>query len=147
MKKMDELKDVLCEALEKIAKKGDVNPTDLDNVFKLTESIKNLMKIEDMGMDNGASSARYRGSRSYGDGSYNNSSYSDADSSYRRWEARGSYGDGDTASARRQHYVRGHYSYDGMSEMEEKIQEMMEDDRMPLEDKSVLKRALSIIRK
>lgn len=139
MKSMHELKEMLCEELEMIAKKGNVSHTDLENVYKLTESIKNIMKIDEMD-EGGASSSSYR--RSYGR-SYDGDSYGRSYDG--EWRANGSYGDGDM-SGRSRHYVRGHYSYDnGM--MEEKINDMMNDNRMSLDDKSTLKRALEIIRR
>lgn len=148
MKSMHDLKDMLCEELEMIAKKGNVSHTDLENVYKLTESIKNIMKIDEMD-ESGASSRSYgRYRMSYGnDGrSYNDSSY-DGD-----WRAMGSYADSrdgnfdrDT-SGRSRHYVRGHYSYDG-GILEEKLGEMMNDSHLSLDDKSTLKRAMDIIKR
>lgn len=144
MKSMHELKEMLCDELDAIAKKGAVSHTDLENVYKLTESIKNIMKIDEMD-EGGASSSPYRRSygRSYEGGSYGNSY--DGRSYDGEWRAQGSYGDGDM-SGRSRHYVRGHYSYDN-GVMEEKLNEMMSDNRMSLDDKSTLKKALDIIRR
>ena len=147
MKSMHELKDMLCEELEMIAKKGNVSHTDLENVYKLTESIKNIMKIDEMD-EGGASSRSYGRYRSYGDREYNDSSYDG------NWMARGSYGDDhydgnfdrDT-SGRSRHYVRGHYSYAGGGMLEDKINEMMEDHRLSLDDKSTLKKAMDILKR
>lgn len=140
MKSMHELKEMLCEELEMIAKKGSVSHTDLENVYKLTESIKNIMKIDEMDHD-GASSRSYGRYRSYdGDGrSYNDRSYDG------NWRAQGSYGD-DDMSGRSRHYVRGHYSYDG-GMLEEKIGEMMNDNRLSLDDKSTLRKAMDILKR
>lgn len=145
MKSMHELKEMLCEELEMIAKKGNVSHTDLENVYKLTESIKNIMKIDEM--DEGMSSRSYGRYNSYNNGSHNDRSYDG------NWMARGSYGDDhfdgnfdrDT-SGRSRHYVRGHYSYDG-GMLEEKIGEMMNDNRLSLDDKSTLKKAMDILKR
>lgn len=46
MKYLDDLKDVLCSELEKFAKSGDVTVSTLDKIHKLTDTIKNIEKIE-----------------------------------------------------------------------------------------------------
>ena len=46
MEYMYELKDKLCDELEEIARKGDFSAGDLEAVHKLTDTIKNLDKIE-----------------------------------------------------------------------------------------------------
>ena len=46
MKYLEELKDMLCEELEKIGKKGELSAGSLETVHKLTDTIKNLGKIE-----------------------------------------------------------------------------------------------------
>lgn len=46
MKHLEELKDILCEELEKFAKSGDVTVSTLDKIHKLTDTIKNIHKIE-----------------------------------------------------------------------------------------------------
>ena len=92
MEYMDKLKDKLCEELEEIARKSELSAGDLEMVHKLTDTIKNIDKI-DMLEDSGYSQA--------GD-----------------WEARGnysrnSYNRGSSYANRGKHYVRGHYSRDG----------------------------------
>ena len=92
MEYMDKLKDKLCEELEEIARKSELSAGDLEMVHKLTDTIKNIDKI-DMLEDDGYSQA--------GD-----------------WEARGnysrnSYNRGSSYANRGKHYVRGHYSRDG----------------------------------
>ena len=84
---MHELKEKLCKELEEIARKGELGAGDLEIVHKLTDTIKNLDKIE-MLEDGGYSQA--------GD-----------------WEGRGSYARGSSYANRGKHYVRGHYSRDG----------------------------------
>ena len=56
MEYMYELKEKLCDELEEIAKKGELGAGDLEIVHKLTDTIKNLDKIE-MLEDSGYSQA------------------------------------------------------------------------------------------
>ena len=46
MEKLYELKDRLCEELEEIGRKPDMGPGDLELIHKLTDTIKNIGKIE-----------------------------------------------------------------------------------------------------
>ena len=46
MEYMDKLKDKLCKELEEIARKPEMSAGDLEAVHKLTDTIKNLDKIE-----------------------------------------------------------------------------------------------------
>lgn len=52
---MHELKDKLCEELEEIARKGELGAGDLEIVHKLTDTIKNIDKIEMLEEDDGYS--------------------------------------------------------------------------------------------
>lgn len=120
MKMLEELRDNLCEELDKIAMKKMIDNTNLDHIHKLTDSIKNIDKI--IMLENGG--------------------YSEAG----EWEARGNYGHESSYANRGQHYVRRHYSRDdgmmysgrrdnrgrysrddGHSGMMEHLHEMMED--------------------
>lgn len=87
MEYLYDLKEKLCKELEEYAQKSNMNAGDLEMVHKLTDTIKNLDKIE-MLEDGGYSQA--------GD-----------------WEGRGSYARGSSYANRGKHYVRGHYSRDG----------------------------------
>lgn len=89
MEYMHKLKEKLCDELEEIAKKGELGAGDLEIVHKLTDTIKNIDKIEIMKEDGGYSQA--------GD-----------------WEmeGRGSYNRG--SSYRRKRDSMGQYSRDGM---------------------------------
>lgn len=78
MKYKKELKDMLCEELDKIGKKGELSAGSLDTVYKLTSSIKNIDKIE-MLEDGGYS----EDSRWMADGKMYGSSY-DSGNSYAR---------------------------------------------------------------
>ena len=89
MEYMHELKEKLCEELDEIARKPEMGAGDLEIIHKLTDTIKNIDKI-DMLEDGGYSQAGYR----------------DGGSSYNR---------GSSYANRGKHYVRGHYSRDGYS--------------------------------
>ena len=67
MHKMEELRDMLCEELDKLTKKGELSAGSLDVIDKLTHSIKSIdtiMAMEDAGYSNesGYSYARRRDS-------------------------------------------------------------------------------------
>ena len=86
MAKMEELREMLCEELDKITKKGELSAGSLDVVDKLTHSIKSIdtiLAMEDAGYSSddysmrGNSYARGRGSNARRDsmGRYSNDSY------------------------------------------------------------------------
>lgn len=58
MKSMYDLRDMLCKELDEITRKGELGAGDLDIVHKLTDTIKNIDKIE-MLEDDGYSQRRY----------------------------------------------------------------------------------------
>lgn len=90
MEYMHELKEKLCDELEEIARKGELGAGDLEIIHKLTDTIKNLDKIEMLE-----------------DGGYSQEGYSR--------EGSNSYARGSSYANRGKHYVRGHYSRDGYS--------------------------------
>lgn len=57
MEYMHELKDKLCDELEEIARKGELGAGDLEIIHKLTDTIKNIDKIEIMKEEGGYSQA------------------------------------------------------------------------------------------
>ena len=89
MEYMHELKEKLCEEVDEIARKPEMSAGDLEAIHKLTDTIKNLDKIEMLE-----------------DGGYSQAGYRDGGSSYNR---------GSSYANRGKHYVRGHYSRDGYS--------------------------------
>ena len=137
MEYMHELKEKLCDELEEIARKGDFSAGDLEAVHKLTDTIKNLDKIE-MLEDGGYSQA--------GD-----------------WEIEGRAYNRGNSYARRKRDSMGRYSRDGRmmrggyrdgrmysraeakDEIMEKIEDMM-DDADPKE-KEILRRAMDQLEK
>lgn len=126
-KAMYELRNMLCDELDELARKGDLGAGDLEIAHKLTDTIKNIDKIEMM-EDDGYSR----------DGDYSRGG---------DWEAdmRGTYGRGSSYARRGTHYVRGHYSRaDSMEHLREQINDMMretDDDRV----KEALRRAASLM--
>lgn len=99
------LEDKLCKELEEIADKPELGAGDLEIAHKLTDTLKNIYKIEMYGDDGGYSRAG-------------------------EWEAdmRGTYGRGSSYARRGTHYVRGHYSRrDGKERMREHLEDMMHD--------------------
>lgn len=108
MKVMYDLKDMLCEELDEIGKKGEMSAGDLETVHKLTDTIKNIDKIT-MLEEGGYS--RYEDYSRDGDWSAN---------------MRGNYGRGSSYARRGQHYVRGHYSRDdGRDSLIERMEDIM----------------------
>ena len=95
-KAMYDLRNMLCDELDALARKGELGAGDLEIAHKITDTIKNIDKIE-MLEDDGYSR----------DEDYSRRYSRDGD-----WQSgmRGAY-DRDMSNARRgTHYVRGHYS-------------------------------------
>lgn len=108
-KAMYDLRNMLCDELDELARKGELGAGDLEIAHKLTATIKNIDKIEMM-EDDGYSR----------DGDYSRGG---------DWQPgmRGAY-DRDMSNARRgTHYVRGHYSRDGgIDNMKRQLREMLD---------------------
>lgn len=137
-KDYEELKKKLCKELEEIKSSKGLGMAEIEIIDKLTHSIKSLMYIMENSEDEMShnSYGRYR-SREDGmsnRGNYNNGSYDDG--SYRN----------DSYARSGRHYVRGHYSR-AEDDMMSEIEDMMENSNLSLDDKSTLKRAMSILRK
>lgn len=139
MHEMEELKEMLCDELEKITKQGKITSGILDTVDKLTHSIKSIETI--IAMDEAGYSNRMGGSyavdrdRSYGyDGMSNRGSYE------------GSYDDGrsyrirkDGRRDQRYNYSRGSYE-DGYSrDLRRDLEDLMHDTNNE-EEKRMLKK-------
>lgn len=94
MEYMDKLRDKLCDELDEIADKKDLSAGDLEMVHKLTDTIKNIDKIEMLEEDGGYSQAgdwEMEGRGSYGRGSSYRGQRRDSRGRYSR-EGRGSRG-------------------------------------------------------
>lgn len=105
---MHELKEKLCEELEEIARKPEMSAGDLEAAHKLTDTIKNIDKIEMLAEDDGYSRAG-------------------------NWEAdmRGTYARGSSYRGRKRdsmgRYSRdGRYSRHASPDMMDKLQTMMD---------------------
>lgn len=115
MQTMYELREMLCKELDDLVRKGNLGTGDLDIIHKLTDTIKNIDKIdklEDEGYSRGMDYSRGRYSR---DGN---------------WEAdmRGTYGRSNSYERQGTHYVRGHYSRgEGKTAMRRQLQEMLDE--------------------
>ena len=126
MKHLDALKDMLCEELEEITRKGELSAGDLDTAHKLTDTIKNIDKIQMLE-----------------DGDYSRTGEWEAD--MRGTYGRDGYNRGNSYAKRGSHYVRGHYSRnDGRERMIADIEDMMRD--ATGEERDVYKRAADILR-
>lgn len=113
---MMRLRETLCKELDAIAQKGKMSAGDLETTHKLTDTIKNIDKIEKLEGEgysqrgDGMWTAEGNYSRGYNGNSYAN----------RRRDSMGRYSRSDGYG--RMMYSRG----DGMEEMIEQIREMME---------------------
>lgn len=61
MEKLYELKDLLCDELEKVAEKGELTAGSLETVEKLTHSLKSLLAIMEMEGESFANGRNYMG--------------------------------------------------------------------------------------
>lgn len=103
MRSMEELKELLCDELDKIAREGELTAGSLDTIDKLTHSIKSIETIMAMrGESYAYGGDSYRGG-SYARGRYNRRSYQNRD-------ARGRYS---------------RYSMD--DDIEERLQDIMQE--------------------
>lgn len=123
-KAMYELRNMLCDELDELARKGELGAGDLEIAHKLTDTIKNIDKIEMM-EDDGYSERYSRG----GD-----------------WEAdmRGTYGRGNSYRGRHRDSMGRYSRADSMEHLREQINDMMretDDDRV----KEALRRAASMM--
>ena len=147
---MHDLKDLLCAELEDYAEKGKksgkMSMGDLETVHKLTDTVKNIMKIDVLKEEAGYSEdGAYMGEgricgTSYDDGIHREGGYSYARG--RRYAKRDSMGrysrDGDMS-------YRGGYSRDdGKHYMMEQLEEMMKEAEKPAE-KEALRRCMDAL--
>lgn len=114
MKAYETIKEMLCDEVEEIGRKGELNAGDLDTLHKLTDTIKNIDKISMLEED----------------GEYSHAGEWDAN--MRGSYGRGSYGNGDSYTYRnnmrysgRRRDSRGRYSRAG--DMVDQLREMMND--------------------
>lgn len=107
MAKYEKIKEMLCEELDNVTKKGELSAGSLEIIDKLTHSIKSLATIIAMEESSGYSGREY--SRTYDGGNMNGNSMN-----------------GDYSGARRKRDSMGRYSRTGYSYANEVIDELYE---------------------
>jgi hypothetical protein len=153
---MHDLKDLLCAELEDYAEKGKksgkMSMGDLETVHKLTDTVKNIMKIDVLKEEAGYSEdtdfmgeGRMYGT-SYDDGMHREGGYSYARGRrYAKRDSMGRYSRDDGMVYRSG--MRGGYSRDdAKSYMIEQIEEMMEEAEKPAE-KEALRRCMDALKR
>ena len=153
---MHDLKDLLCAELEDYAEKGKksgkMSMGDLETVHKLTDTVKNIMKIDVLKEEAGYSEdGTYMGEgriygTSYDDGMHREGGYSYARGRrYAKRDSMGRYSRDDGMSYRGG--MRGGYSRDdGKHYMMEQLEEMMEEAEKPAE-KEALRRCMDALKR
>ena len=137
---MHDLKDLLCAELEDYAdkgkKSGKMSMGDLESIHKLTDTVKNILKIDLMESDDG-----YSEDGAYmGEGRIYGTSYDDEmrRGGYSYARGRGRYAKRDSM---------GRYSRDdGKAYMMEQLEDMMEDAEKPAE-KEALRRCMEALKR
>ena len=164
---MHDLKDLLCAELEDYAEKGKksgkMSMGDLDSIHKLTDTVKNILKIDMLEDETGYSEdGAYMGEgRIYGtsyDGYDRGTSYARGRGRYAKRDSMGRYSsrgmpyDDDMSYARggrggNRDGMRGGYSRDeGKAYMMEQLEDMMEDAEKPAE-KEALRRCMEALKR
>ena len=156
---MEDLKDLLCTELEDYAEKGKksgkMSMGDLDSIHKLTDTVKNILKIDMLEGETG-----YSGDGAYmGEGRIYGTSYDDGmrrgvGYSYARGRGRyvkrdsiGRYSRDDGYMRRDVRGMRDGYSRDdGKAYMMEQLEDMMEDAEKPAE-KEALRRCMEALKR
>ena len=156
---MHDLKDLLCAELEDYAEKGKksgkMSMGDLDSIHKLTDTVKNIMKIDILKEETGYSEdGAYMGEgRIYGtsyDGYDRGTSYARGRGRYAKRDSMGRYSsrgmpyDDDMSYARGSR--RGYSRDDGKAYMMEQLEDMMEYAEKPAE-KEALRRCMDALKR
>lgn len=122
MESFEKIREKLCEELDELAHK-ELGVGDLEILHKLTDTLKNIDKIEMLEGEEGYSQRGY--SRNGGN------------------SQRGSYSRGNSYANRGEHYVRGHYSRNGgnggysRSGMMEHLERLMDEARTEKEREAI----------
>lgn len=157
---MHDLKDLLCAELEDYAEKGKksgkMSMGDLDSIHKLTDTVKNILKIDMLEGETGYSEdGAYMGEgriygTSYDDGMRRGVGYSYARGRgrYAKRDSMGRYSRDDGYMRRDGRSMRdGGYSRDdGKAYMMEQLEDMMEDAEKPAE-KEALRRCMEALKR
>ena len=156
---MNDLKDLLCAELEDYAEKGKksgkMSMGDLDSIHKLTDTVKNILKIDMLEDETGYSEdGAYMGEgriygTSYDDGMRRGVGYSYARGRgrYAKRDSMGRYSRDDGSMLRYGRGMRDGYSReDGKAYMIEQLEDMMEDAEKPAE-KEALRRCMDALKR
>ena len=153
---MHDLKDLLCAELEDYAengkKSGKMSMGDLDSIHKLTDTVKNIIKIDMLDGETGYSEdGTYMGEgRIYGtsyDGYDRGTSYARGRGRYAKRDSMGRYSRDDGYMRRDGRGMRDGYSRDdGKAYMMEQLEDMMEDAEKPSE-KEALRRCMEALKR
>ena len=153
---MHDLKDLLCAELEDYAEKGKksgkMSMGDLDSIHKLTDTVKNILKIDMLEGETGYSEdGAYIGEgRIYGtsyDGYDRGTSYARGRGRYAKRDSMGRYSRDDGYMRRDGRGMRDGYSRDeGKAYMMEQLEDMMEDAEKPAE-KEALRRCMEALKR
>ena len=153
---MEDLKDLLCAELEDYAEKGKksgkMSMGDLDSIHKLTDTVKNILKIDMLEGETGYSEdGAYMGEgRIYGTSYDRGTSYARGRGRYAKRDSMGRYSsrgmsyDDDMSYARGGR--RGYSRDDGKTYMMEQLEDMMEDAEKPAE-KEALRRCMEALKR
>ena len=151
---MHDLKDLLCAELEDYAdkgkKSGKMSMGDLDSIHKLTDTVKNILKIDILESEEGYSEdGHYMGEgRIYGT-SYDDGMRRGVGYSYARGRGRYAKRDSMGRYSRDDGYMRrdgGYSREDGKAYMMEQLEDMMEDAEKPAE-KEALRRCMEALKR
>ena len=156
---MEDLKDLLCAELEDYAEKGKksgkMSMGDLDSIHKLTDTVKNILKIDMLESEAGYSEdGAYMGEgriygTSYDDGMRRGVGYSYARGRgrYAKRDSMGRYSRDDGYMRRDGRVMRDGYSRDeGKAYMMEQLESMMDDAEKPAE-KEALRRCMEALKR
>ena len=156
---MKDLKDLLCAELEDYAEKGKkankMSAGDLEAIHKLTDTVKNILKIDMLEEESGYSEdGRYMGEgRIYGtsyESGYSErggSSYARGRGRYAKRDSMGRYSRDDGYMRRDGRGMRDGYSRDeGKTYMMEQLEDMMADAEKPAE-KEALRRCMDALKR
>ena len=156
---MHDLKDLLCAELEDYAEKGKksgkMSMGDLDSIHKLTDTVKNILKIDMLEGESGYSEdGAYMGEgriygTSYDDGMRRGAGYSYARGRgrYAKRDSMGRYSRDDGYMRRDGRGMRDGYSREeGKAYMMEQLEYMMEDAEKPAE-KEALRRCMEALKR
>ena len=153
---MHDLKDLLCAELEdygeKGKKSGKMSMGDLDSIHKLTDTVKNILKIDILEEESGYSEdGHYMGEgRIYGtsyDGYDRGASYARGRGRYAKRDSMGRYSRDDGSMRHDGRGMRDGYSRDeGKAYMMEQLEDMMEDAEKPAE-KEALRRCMEALKR